>query len=357
MTPRRTIARGLECLSAGDVLYVRGGIYSESLTDGETDFSGASWSSPTRIAAYNGERVVLKAPPGASFAIQIGRRHHVVFDGLEVDGTGVVYDAVKLNGTSHHIRFQNGAIYNATHQGVNIQDDATGHELIDLEIHDNGTSDLDHGIYIATSNNLVERSRIYGNSGYGVHVYNGACQCANGNQVRGNRIQANGLRARGFGIILGSGTGNVAANNVVVGNYGGIQVAHGAPRDTQVVSNTVADNGPWGGIVVQAEAVATRVANNIAWRSAGGDLSDAGSTTAMAGNLVGIDPRFVDPGAGNFQLQPTSAAIDSGVPLADVSVDFAGARRPVGAGYDAGAYEYGGVGLPDRPRNLRIQPF
>jgi hypothetical protein len=345
----------MECLTPGAVLYVRGGTYVESLGDGAQDYSGTSWERATRIAPYNGERVVIKAPAGANFAIQIGRRHHVVFDRMIVDGAGVVHDAIKLNGSSHHIRFMDGVVYNGTQQGINIQDAATGHEIVNMEIHGNGSSHLDHGIYIASSGNLVERSRIHGNSGYGVHIYNGACACANGNVVRGNRVYANGQRARGFGILLGSGRGNAAYNNLVYSNRGGIQVAHSAPSDTYVVNNTVVDSGNWGGIAVQAEAVATRVINNIVYLSVGGDLSNAGSSTSLANNLLGIDPRFVDPAAGNFRLRAGSPAIDTGLGIPEVPTDFDGARRPAGGAYDAGAHEHGAVGLPASPVNLRIR--
>jgi serralysin len=354
-TPRRTIARAMECLTPGAVLYVRGGTYMESLGDGASDYSGTSWERATRIVPYNGEPVLIKAPAGANFTIQIGRRHHVVFERLTIDGSGVIYDAVKLNGASHHIRFQDGSITGSTHQGVNIQDAATGHEIVRMEIHGNGQTQFDHGVYIASSGNLVEHSRIHDNSGYGVHVYNGACNCAGGNVVRANRVYRNGVRSEGFGVLLGSGGGNAAFNNLIYGNRGGIQVAHGAPRDTLVFNNTVVGNGSWGGIVVQAETAATQIKNNIVYGSGGDDLSNAAPTTVFDRNLVGVDPRFIDATSGNFGLQATSPAINQGVALPQVPTDFDGASRPVGGAYDIGAHEHGGAGRPPAPTNLRIR--
>jgi hypothetical protein len=53
---------------------------------------------------------------------------------------------------------------------------------------------------------------------------------------------------------------------------------------------------------------------------------------------INLDPLLVDPSAGDFHLRPGSPAIDAGVD-AGVDYDFAGMFRPLGAGFDLGAYE------------------
>lgn len=55
-----------------------------------------------------------------------------------------------------------------------------------------------------------------------------------------------------------------------------------------------------------------------------------------------LDPMFVDPLSGNFYLQSGSPAIDSGVTLSDVTLDFDHNIRPQGAAYDRGVYETSG---------------
>jgi hypothetical protein len=71
----------------------------------------------------------------------------------------------------------------------------------------------------------------------------------------------------------------------------------------------------------------------------------------VVNNIVGItsgghsligDPRFVDPFNDNFHLQFGSAAIDHGVD-AGVYTDLDGSPRPVGTGFDIGAYEYAAI--------------
>jgi hypothetical protein len=65
---------------------------------------------------------------------------------------------------------------------------------------------------------------------------------------------------------------------------------------------------------------------------------------------------FVDAAAHDYQLAPGSPALDSGVPIAEVTTDRAGTPRPQGAAYDAGAYErpVSAQKPPAAPANLRI---
>jgi len=62
-----------------------------------------------------------------------------------------------------------------------------------------------------------------------------------------------------------------------------------------------------------------------------GAVSDGGH------NVTG-DLGFADPGADDYHLAEDSAAIDHGVD-AGISTDLDGSPRPVGAGFDIGAYE------------------
>jgi hypothetical protein len=58
----------------------------------------------------------------------------------------------------------------------------------------------------------------------------------------------------------------------------------------------------------------------------------------LTGNL-NADPRFVDATGFDFHLLPDSPAIDAGVD-AGLGYDFAGLFRPLGEGFDLGAYEF-----------------
>jgi len=55
---------------------------------------------------------------------------------------------------------------------------------------------------------------------------------------------------------------------------------------------------------------------------------------------VGLDPRFIDPTAGDYHLQSTSPAIDGGWTTSLVGQDFDRVHRPQMNGWDIGAFEF-----------------
>ena len=57
-------------------------------------------------------------------------------------------------------------------------------------------------------------------------------------------------------------------------------------------------------------------------------------------DLWGVNPRFVNAAVGDFHFLPDSPLIDRGIILDSVVDDFDGFPRPLGSGYDIGAYEY-----------------
>jgi len=88
------------------------------------------------------------------------------------------------------------------------------------------------------------------------------------------------------------------------------------------------------------------------------NLGEWQSTYSYETNSFIADPVFVDDyiggsSVGNFNLTVDSPAKDVGYDLTGVVTDdFAGNSRPSGEGYDIGAYEYIGVGLPGDPGTI-----
>lgn len=169
--------------------------------------------------------------------------------------------------------------------------------------------------------------------------------------VEGNLI----IRCRGgthdpIGISGDQGSRPIIVNNLVIDCENGIGFKNGA--DITVVNNTIVDcdRGIW---LHQNPAHAT-VINTIIWGRPGqrSIVLEPGSTIDVRNSLVrgdtvypgegniNLDPRFVNPVAGDYRLKPDSPCIDMGVQYMTPRTDFGGIRRPQGPGVDIGAFEY-----------------
>jgi hypothetical protein len=85
------------------------------------------------------------------------------------------------------------------------------------------------------------------------------------------------------------------------------------------------------------------VFNTIAFGNGGGNLSVSGTTFTSGFNLVGVDPIFRDPEAGDYQLDGASLALDAGTndPPGLLGIaDLARLDRVVNGTVDIGAYEF-----------------
>jgi parallel beta-helix repeat protein len=343
--PFRTMTKGVSMLAPGDTLWVRGGIYAESFIGNIP--GGNSWSERVKVAAYPEEAVTIRPDPGADFVFRFQSEgdSFIVIDGFIIDGANVTYDSVKItysDSAAHHIRIKNSEIKNAPSNGVLITRSdkliPKHNQLVNVDVHDNGTKDFGHGMYIASSHTVIRGSSIYRNAGWGVHVYNGdyPALTANNNVVRDNEIFDNArVGDRGPGIILSSGRDNIAFNNVIRGNNGGIQIDYGATRP-RAFNNTVFANAY--GIYIGNGSRDAEIRNNIVFQNEGGGITNEGISTRRDHNLAG-DPRFVDEAALDFHLQASSPAIDTGATIDRVQRDFDDVDRPQCEAYDIGAFE------------------
>jgi parallel beta-helix repeat protein len=326
-------------LRAGDTLLIKQGTYAESINSNVLPIvRGSSWSTPVTIAAYPGHTVVLKpGPTGEVINLAQSSIQYLVIDRLVIDATNAKFGVSITNG-ARYIRIQNSEVKNSRLSGILLSDRAGYNQLINLKVYSNGTNRYDHGIYIATSHNLVDGCEIYDNSAYGVHIYNSASgERADNNVIQRSIIRNNGVRDESSaGIILSSGEGNGAYNNIVRSNPHGISVNHRA-LNSKVYNNVIFGNGH-NGIDVGSGSTGALLKNNIVYKN-GADIYNVGYATGLANNLT-RDPKFVDPAAGNFSLQATSPAIDAGITLIEVRDDFNGVPRPQGTAYDIGAYEF-----------------
>lgn len=337
-TPKLTIASGLTCLSAGDTLYIRSGTYNETLNQNQITIpSGISWSKPVTIAGYPGESVTISPNSGADDVVRLmgpaGGAKYIIFDNLLLDGTNVsdvvmkiTYTGSDTTYTANHIQVKNCEIFNSPTSGIYVGHNSTGNKFINLKVHNNGTTDFHHGLYITGANNLVDGCNIYHNAGWGVHVYSDTGIRVDSNVVCNNSIHENAyVGTRGCGIILSSGKGNIAYNNLIWNNNGGVEVDYGAVN-ADVYNNTIYANNQgtaaYAGIQVGQGSSGAKIENNICWQNSAGNVSNAGTGTTLTSNLTTTDPLFVDTSISNFYLQSKSPAINAGVNLAPTVTDY-----------------------------------
>ena len=335
-SPKRTIRSGISCLKAGDTLYVRAGTYAEPISSSAITLpTGTSWSNAPRIAAYSGEKVTLTRGSSARVLnLQSSYVKYIVFDGFVLDATGAE-NGIKIQAGAHHVRIQNCEVKNSVGHGIRITGGTQTHhnEIRRCDVHGHG-KDLhyDHGIYIAASDNLVEDCTVHHNLAYGVHVYDGSASTAHRNIIRRVKAYSNGT----VGILIGSGTGNLAYNNLVYANKTGIMVGFNA-TDNKLYNNTIYKNAG-DGLQIRSSSSGARARNNISYSNTV-NINNKGSNTTLSNNLT-TDPLFVNAAGSDFHLKSGSAAINKGITLSEVLDDYEGTPRPAGASYDIGADEY-----------------
>ena len=241
-------------------------------------------------------------------------------------------------------------------------------EYVNGSVHDSGQGDASrklasYNVYEIGTNNLYHNWENYNSPGYGFHIYSSGSTSVSGNVVRFSRIHDNGgspYQGTSFGILLSSGTGNQAYGNLVYGNTRGIAVDYRC-TNCLVYNNTVYNNNKVGSLGAQPDAgirlggsgqantTGTIIRNNIVYgHSTNGIRVGSGSGTighnhcdsSATGCATTGNPLFVDAAGKNFALKLGSPAIDRGPALSDVPpYDISGTFRPLGQGWDIGAYE------------------
>jgi Right handed beta helix region/Pel9A-like, right handed beta helix region len=367
--PFLTIRKGASVLASGDTLNVNPGTYVESIDTNSVALASGTSGRLTTIQGINGTPTIR---PSNGLPLNIIDKQYVLFSNLKLDAINApntstsLGDGVSLYGASY-ITISDCEILNAPGNGVITHDSSSylgdHNRFIRLKVHDNGYENdlrqrVAHGFYIITDFNVIEQCDVYNNYGYGVHIYNSGGG-PDYNELRRSRVYGNGrgpyaVNASPGGIMLSQGTGNMAYNNLVWGNFkSGISVNYNGVNSA-VYNNTVYKNGGYG-IEIGSGAVATTVKNNIVYQNYSA-IVDAGQSTAKSNNLT-IDPKFVNESASDFRLQSGSPGIDAGSSVSVVPDDFEGTSRPKGSSYDIGAYEFQGSTTntaPPVPTSLRF---
>lgn len=291
-SPFKTISKGLSVLKPGQTLVLRGGAYAEKITN--TIPSGTNISSRTTIRNYPGEHVWLKPPAGTVQSLRFEDRKYIECDGINIDGIKTTNDAIKLAGATSYIRIKNAEIKNTPGQGILANQSTSFLEFVNLTVHDTGTNNLSHGIYLSASNSLVDSCEFYNIVGRGISNHNSYNVLQHDNIIRNNKVHNNhrsGILVRGDNCLVYN---NLVYNNGDVDRQGGIAIN---------------DNGPDGN---NNKVYNNKVYNNI---GSGITIADgAKNTTVKDNDICGPNP-LVDKGIGTIKSNNSCGGVTIVVPL------------------------------------------
>ncbi|SES40522.1 Right handed beta helix region [Tranquillimonas rosea] len=378
--PFRTINHALNSgLEPGDEVVVRPGTYNEQVN---INAGGSAAGNVTLRSEVPGE-ALIRPPSSAYNAVSIND-NYVTIDGFDITGNGG--DGIEANDV-HHIEVLNNIAHDSGESGIqfnwsefirvegnttygnasdgwfsgisiyqnrNITGDTEteGFRTVikDNVSYDNITQTGQHtdgnGIIIDdfqstqtdgfpnyTFPTLVENNLVYQNGGKGVQVV-----WSDNVTVKNNTAWHNNQDDQNSGTWRGEISNSQSSDNTFVNNI--------AVADPSVNSNNTAiDSTSYGGYTNDN----VTWSNNLTFNGTPGQASvrtdggNAGPTEAN-GNLLGVNPEFVNPGV-NFALAGDSPAINAGTDSFGLPEnDLDGGARVVDGAVDLGPYEEGSGG-------------
>lgn len=397
--PWRTIQKAADSLVAGEMVYIRDGVYSERVRPRNSGEPG----SEIIYTNYPGERVTLdgrEVPLLGDLAglIEIVGQKYIRLSGLRVIHSGpFANNAAILVVNSEHITVENNTTFNTTSSGVGVWNSGEvlitgntieqagvggGQECItvagttEFEVRDNVVVDCQkEGIDAKdrSSSGIIDHNVVDHPKAVGIYV--DAWDKSTRNITVSRNVVFDSVESSGFAIASEMGgllTDIRLENNLAYHNYTyGIEVSAccstNHPMDGIVlINNTLYENGVgWGGGIIQDNDQAQNVIirNNIVSQNLTFQIAVAANVPAESvlidHNLIDGyrgyedevygedylegDAGFLNPSAFDFHLTLSSSAIDQGSPINAPIADFDGDPRPMGSGYDIGADEWRGM--------------
>jgi hypothetical protein len=377
-TAYRTIVDAAAEVQPGDTVLIQPGTYDGGIT---VETSGTA-SEPITFRA-NGSGVVVEGSGGDRDAFFITGADtgidYIIVEGLTIqhaDRAGMRID------NAHHVTVRNCTFADNGTWGL-FTDFSDYTTVENSEAY--GSVDQ-HGIYISNSSDFptIRGNRLHDNHDCGLHMNGDISMGGDGiisyAVVENNIVYENGLGG-GSGINMDGVTDSVVRNNLLYNNHAsGIslyQIDGGSPSlNNRVLNNTILMpvNGRWALNIPDTEnnkLFNNIVLNNHSYR--GSILIGAPVSPGFESDYNVVIDRFANDGEGNtiltlaewqalgydqhsfiadssqlfvntagndYHLTSNSPAVDQGTVLADVLSDLEGKPRPVGGGYDIGAYEY-----------------
>jgi hypothetical protein len=379
--PWRTIQRALTSVKPGDVVTVEDGTYAGIACDSVSGTAAARIV--FRARNKGGAKITSATANSTEDFLQLSSCSYLTIDGFEVSGaprSGIAILGNNDDGSdARGVIIQNcfshdvgGGQASGRHDGI-----FSGFAL-DLTIQDNRIDTTgEHGIYVsnAADNPSILRNDV-ANTGVNCIQINADLSTGGDGLISNWRIEGNTVRnCKGSaGFNLDGAVHGVARNNIIFNAAkAGITLFQGdgaeASHDNLIVNNTVYDpTGSRAAIQVADGANNNVIFNNVFVSQADAFevqnvtglmhdynlVSSYTGTTASAHEATPANAAalFVDATGGDVHLAALTPAlaVDKGTAslggMPAPTTDIAGAPRPVGAGYDIGAYESGSVPPP-----------
>ena len=376
--PLQTLQRAADIVQPGDTVNVMDGTFTS------TNYAVMELSTTGTVESW----IVFRAAPGAHPKIKtadwVGINGlsvaYVVIDGFEVEGnrTAITYDYALANpkagntsgdgidfADSHHIIIRNNVVHDCSGGGIG----AMRSDYLTIEYNETylnaywsvyGNSGISLYQLTAVDNNAGTKNVVANNVSHDNEEFLN-CSCSgdtaitdgNGIIIDDNLHTQDGHPERAY-----AGR-TLVTNNLVYGN-GGTGMHAFASAHVDFVNNTAYRNNhspalDEGQIVGQSSSD-VNIVNNVMVAFAGKRVSASATGATYQYNLywnssvapalgahdLVADPGFVNPSCLDFRLASGSPAIDSGSSTLAPAIDLLGAARPLGNGYDRGAYEFVG---------------
>lgn len=336
--PFRTIQKAAGVVVPGDTVVVRDGVY----TGPSGNLLGLSRAgTATAWITFRAEHKWQAKLDGRSNASDIGINFLSSANYNRVEG-------FELYGTVHGVQFYNGVQHA---------------ELVGNHVHDVGrsctnTSNGQSAIFVGggARSVLISRNLVHDIGRYAPGE--SGCSPTNSN-----------YQNHDHGIYVAEADDVTISNNVLYNVKRGFMIqryssAGYIANNVWILNNTFAFPNPYrdAHITVQTGSTNLRVENNIFYDPlrAGVNFASLGfsglsvrnnltysgvikagspSGGTFSGNLDDTDPLITSASAPNFRLQAGSPAVDDGLTLSEVRIDFDAVSRAQGAGYDRGAFE------------------